>query len=370
MCRERVGGYVTDTLRVLGVISNPPEAWERWRLCQPFWRLAQLGHDVRLDVLDSRQGIAVRRGEVVVLPRFTTRAGRERETERWLAGIRRMAGAIILEADDDLWTDGFTEHIVSSRFQQGRTVKQLDAERKANRWFLSQVNGVTVSSEPLAEIVRGLTDAPVVVVPNAIDVRWFRAMLPARASWAEDGIVTIGWAGGRRPERDLEQMAEAWRRIARRYPHVRFVVAAPGKPSFIWRAVDDDSRIVYLPWQSWDQYPGAYQVDIGCCAVADTPFSRAKTPIKAWEYAAAGAAVVATPTLYGDCCIPAHGGIGATWADEWERALSYLVERRPSWWAFTGELARHVELCHSLDTQAARWPAAYSEILSGVSASQ
>jgi hypothetical protein len=47
--------------------------------------------------------------------------------------------------------------------------------------------------------------------------------------------------------------------------------------------------------------PLAHMVDIGCCAVADTPFSRAKTPIKAWEYAAAGAAVVATPALYGGC---------------------------------------------------------------------
>lgn len=304
------------------------------------------------------QKIVIPDGAVAVLPRFTL-AGRRYLAEEWLRDVRKRARAVIYEADDDLWTEGFTEHIVSSRFQQGLTVNQLEEQRKANQWFVSKVDGVTVSSEPLAEVVRQYTDAPVVVVPNALDVRWFRAQLAPKSRWAD--TLTIGWAGGRRPDRDIAEMAIAWGRIAKRYPEIQFVVCGPSRPTPIFEAVGDDARIIMIPWLDWDSYPQAYQVDIGCCSVADTPFSRAKTPIKAWEYAAAGAAVVATPTLYGDC---AEGRtFVAESEDAWERALSEMIEDERWRIDSSARLMQHVTASHALDTQAARWPEAYAAIL-------
>ena len=47
-----------------------------------------------------------------------------------------------------------------------------------------------------------------IVVPNAIDVPWFRRVLRG-AQRRTDGM-TIGWAGGIRPDRDLAEMAQAW----------------------------------------------------------------------------------------------------------------------------------------------------------------
>jgi hypothetical protein len=111
-------------------------------------------------------------------------------------------------------------------------------------------------------------------------------------------------------------MAEAWARIAQRYPDVRFVVAGH-QPDVIYRQDIPLDRIIRLPIAPLDQYPTMHQVTIGCCAVADSPFSRCKTPIKLWEYTLAGAAVVATPMLYTDCMIPWHHAVAET-TDQWE----------------------------------------------------
>ncbi len=55
-------------------------------------------------------------------------------------------------------------------------------------------------------------------------------------------------------------------------------------------------------------------------------FMNHNTPIKVWEYTLAGAAVVATPTLYGQTITEGEDGLLAETVDEWETALGMLVE--------------------------------------------
>jgi hypothetical protein len=141
--------YMSE-MRALAIVENPPAIWERWRLVSPYWRLRQLGYQFRTDSLDGADGIAVERGEIVVLPRVTIGPDGQAAAERWLAALREQAGAVIYEADDDLFSPGFTEHIVSSDWRQGLSDEQLEAQRQANRWFVGQCDGVTVSSPALA----------------------------------------------------------------------------------------------------------------------------------------------------------------------------------------------------------------------------
>jgi glycosyltransferase involved in cell wall biosynthesis len=156
-------------------------------------------------------------------------------------------------------------------------------------------------------------------------------------------------------------MAEAWGRIARRYPAVRFVIQGH-VPPVILENVDRD-RLAILPWMRLQEYPyGIRQIDIGCCAVADTPFNRPKSNIKAMEYAAAGAAVVASPTLYAGLVDSGYSGFIADSVGEWEDGLSVLIESNALRRMMATRLLRTVEKHHSLAGNLFRWPAAWSQI--------
>src|SRR5690606_28047030 len=127
---------------------------------------------------------------------------------------------------------------------------------------LRYADGVTVSSDHLAHTVEAITDRPVHVVGNHIDLPWFRGMKEANPRWIEP--LTIGWAGGMRPDSDVEQMAIAWGRIAKRYPDVTFVVMGH-LPQIIFDNVPPE-RVKTIPWMSIAEYPaGIGNIDIGCC---------------------------------------------------------------------------------------------------------
>jgi hypothetical protein len=350
---------VSDSVSdVLALIQGPDVVGDQWRVCQPFRRLRQAGINARWARLDDSEMPPTDPEATILVVRLLTGTD-EAAIDRWFADWRPRVRAIVYEMDDICWGEAAADHLEAADFTQGRTRAQILYAGEMARYAATQCDGVIVSSEPLAEYVRAGVDRPVLVVPNAIDVRWFRAQMAHRPAWADH--LTIGWCGGRRPEADLVPMAQAWGRIARRYPHVRFVVASPVIPDVIYREIEDDSRIIRLPWVPWDESPTLYQVDIGCCAVSDTPFSRCKTPIKAWEYAVAGAAVLTSPTLYRDC-IP-HAGPKPKTADDWEYYLDFYVRCDAARENSQHDWTRHVERHHALDTQLHRWPEALEQIV-------
>lgn len=349
---------VTD---VLALISGADNVGDQWRCIRPYYRLGQAGINARWYGLDTANDAYLRTDpeRTVLVVRLMT-GDSEAAIDRWLAERRPKVRTIVYEMDDVAWGDAMVEHLKASNFTQGRPEAEIRHQGEMARYLASRCDGVIVSTEPLAELVRSSIGGAVVTLPNAIDTRWFRCQMAARAPWAREGRVTIGWLGGHRPEADVAMMARAWGRIARRYPHVRFVVAAPVVPDVFYREIEDESVIFRHGWTDWQDVPVLFQVDIGCCAVADTPFSRAKSPIKAWEYATAGAAVAATPTLYGNCVGPSRL---VESADEWENILSFLIEHPRERQMIAQDAVRHVERHHSLDGQLHRWPEAYGQIV-------
>jgi glycosyltransferase involved in cell wall biosynthesis len=348
---------VTD---LLAFIQGEDNIGDQWRIIRPFVRMRQAGIDARYYWGDDHTVLPTDPEHTILVARLMTGTD-EATIDRWLEERRRHVRAIVFEADDLMWTPAVVDHLRAADFTQGKTDAELLREGEMSRYFMSRCDGVIVSSEPLAELARGETDRPVICVPNAIDARWFRCQMAARAPWAD--YPTIGWAGGRRPEADVEPMAVAWGRIARRFPRVRFVVAASLVPDVFYREIEDDSRIIRLPWLSWHDYPVAYQVDIGCCAVSDSPFSRCKTPIKSWEYALAGAAVVATPMLYGADVTDDLTGRLAETADDWEAALFDLLSYEGYRRRLQRNLLERVEDHHTLDGELHRWPEAFAGIV-------
>jgi hypothetical protein len=137
------------------------------------------------------------------------------------------------------------------------------------------------------------------------------------------------------------------------------------KDDVLARYVPPD-RLVRLPWVSVLEYPlGLVNLDIGCCPLEDQPFNRCKSPIKAWEYALMGAAVVASPTVYGRVIEPARNGYLASTADEWEYALTVLLELEEARRSMALTLERDVRRRWSLEANVWRWPAAWNRLWRG-----
>ena len=351
---ERLAG--PSVLALAGDMSGPT----LWRVLSPFTALHNDGYPCDWALKDAPGiGSFAPLYDGFVLPRMAWRPGERRIAEQWFEMIRRAGRFTVYDADDDIFTSDLSRRAIELGWTEGKSYAELEADRFERIWTMQQCDGVTVSTQRLATVVRSFTSRPVVVVPNAIDLPWFRRVL--RGAQRRTAAPAIGWAGGRRPDRDLATMAEAWARIARSCPAVTFVIQGH-VPAVVTDAVPAE-RLLVLPWMPLERYPaGLVEVDIACASVADERFNRCKTPIKAYEAVVAGAAVVATPTVYGQVIEHEHTGYLAETADEWEAALSALVARPALRSIMAKRLLKVVERRHSLAGSLYRWPEAWAAI--------
>jgi glycosyltransferase involved in cell wall biosynthesis len=351
---ERLTG--PSMLALIDEVNGP----NLWRVLQPVTALERAGYPAGWDFKSaSLLGMVAPHVDGYLLPRISWPATHRSTAEAWFETNRRNGKFCVYDMDDDILTSQETHRRVDLNWTEGKSFEQLEGERFQRIWALQQCDGVTVTTQRLATIARSYTTKPVIVVPNAIDIPWFRGIV--QQTKRQIPGLTIGWAGGRRHDRDVEEMAIAWGRIARRYRDVTFVVQ--GHQPEVIREHVPDYRLVSLPWMKAETYPsGIAQVDIGCCAVADTPFNRAKSPIKAMEHAVAGAAVVASETLYSGILENGNSGYIAETADEWEEWLTDLIEHPARRSMMARRLLKTVEKRHSLAGNLHRWPMAWSQI--------
>lgn len=356
---------MTDAPRVLALIGDR-SGCTLWRVWQPFAELQRHGvfahWKARADPefeLPAFRAKLPHNFDAVVLPRVSF--NHHHEAVDFVRRFHSVGLAVIVEVDDDLYSPAITERAyLTQETEHAKGLARLEQERLARIDVLRLCDGVTVSSRRLATIVSAYTDAPVEVVPNAIDTRWFREVLHGVSRVVPP--LTIGWAGGARHAEDLAPVAEAWSNLARRYPDLTFVVQGHMLEVLIEALPPDRCR--RLPWLDLEIYPRALRnFDIGCASVAPKLFNTAKTPIKVWEYACAGVPTVASPTLYGPTIDDGHDGLLAETAAEWESALARLVEdaqlRRDLW----RNQRRRIAAQYSLAQNWFRWPNAWTRIL-------
>ena len=334
-----------------------------WRTYLPSAELQRLGYVAEWIMLDRTPDafplVAAGVFEAVILPRLSWRGEHQASARRWIESLHSAGLAVIYEVDDDVFTPQIAARQQATT-EAHKSLEQLKQERLDRISALRLCDGVTVSNEHLARVVQQYTDAPVLVVPNAIDTRWWRRVL--RGVRRVVPPLTIGWAGGARYPEDFLSVAEAWHNIAARYPEVTFVVQ--GFLSDVLVNAVPANRVRRLPWLAIAEYPrAALNVDIGCASVADIPFNRCKTPIKLWEYTMGGAVSVVSPTLYGPVVTDGEDALVAETAAEWESQLTRLIEdaqlRRRLWRAQRRRVAQE----HSLEKNVLQWPAAWSQII-------
>ena len=106
------------------------------------------------------------------------------------------------------------------------------------------------------------------------------------------------------------------------------------------------------------------EIDIACCAVADTAFNYCKSPIKVWESTLAGAAVCATPVLYGKAITDGVDGLLAETPAEWLAQLRRLVASKELRKTLRRNQRERIEQRHTLERNVAKWPDAWALIVS------
>lgn len=351
--------------RVLAIIGEP-NGCSLWRTFSPFRALQERGFFAHWKLKDDPELVSQYftdrlpfAFDAVLLPRLSWSdwdVG-----DRYIRALHKAGMAVIYEVDDDAFSPGIVGRQYTVHDQErAKGWDQLEQDRLDRIHVLQQVDGVTVTNRRLATIIRQYTDKPVEIVPNAIDTQWFRTVLHGVKRAVPP--LTIGWVGGARYTEDLTPVAQAWGRIAKRYPDVRFVLQGHISEALA-DAVPED-RLHAFRWQPLETYPQPMlNVDIGCCAVAPKLFNTAKTPIKLWEMTMAGAVCVVSPTLYGPVVTDGEDALIAETVDEWEAALARLIDDQALRRALWRNQRRRVAREHSMQVNWWRWPAAWQSII-------
>src|SRR6266700_241778 len=235
------------------------------------------------------------------------------------------------------------------------------ADRAAARAFRAASVLLAVSAEVAAWLERrGAAGSRVHVIPNGVDAERFRPDVPPAAP-GPPGSFTVGFVGSMKPWHGLDVLAEAFARLHQRAPDARLLLVGDG-PARVGVCADLSARGLAAVVHCTEavaphEVPGLLtSVD---AAVAPYPQATGFyfSPLKVYEYLAAGRAVVASRVgqletvirhdVNGLLCPPGDAG-----------ALAAALERlrcEPALRARLGRAARATVLGnHTWDAVAAR----------------
>lgn len=244
-----------------------------------------------------------------------SRLYRRKGLQEFVDAIHDSGGLCVFDTDDDL-TEEFRE---------------LDGKGDEFLETCKAFDLVTVSTPFLADrIERHLGYRPI-VLPNQIDVDWFRET-SAEGKRMVDGL-TVGFIGTSSHEDDWIYPVEALKRIGEEYPEIT-VIAAGYTPKYLY----DLPNLRSLGGVPYYGYPALIrQLDIVCCSLDDEDvFNLSKSGIKALEAMAServlpngrkgGAVPICTDmTLYRRVVNHGHNGY-LTSNDRWYEALKHVIE--------------------------------------------
>ncbi len=189
----------------------------------------------------------------------------------------RARHKLVYEIDDDVF------HVDPVNFGAWRNF-QMEDKRESVRHCAQVADLVTVTTEPLAEIMREF-NPNVAVLNNALPA-WVLEMTRTRKD-----ALTVGWAGGCSHGRDITEISTVLRRFLerdRKDVHLHLVGTD-------YRGVVTYDRARYSKWEiDPRKYFENLDFDIGLAPLSDNIFNACKSHVKALEYAAMGIPVIAT----------------------------------------------------------------------------
>jgi glycosyltransferase involved in cell wall biosynthesis len=196
----------------------------------------------------------------------------------------------------------------------------------AHKRFMERCDYVTASTQYLCDYISATTAKKAFLIRNGLNRE--QAEIAAEIDQSDRTECLIGFlSGSNTHDVDFKQAALALEEILNRYPKVKLVVIGPVElPDSIKRFGNRVQRLPYMDYRKLLRTCNRLYAVIVPLEYTSA-FCNAKSELKYFEQALVGVPVIASPTAPYRACIT-HGvnGMLAKDAEEWEKALSRLIE--------------------------------------------
>ncbi|GAB4524007.1 MAG: hypothetical protein Fur0018_07240 [Anaerolineales bacterium] len=227
---------------------------------------------------------------------------------------------------------------------------------------LFEADLVLVSSEPLRAQAAAFNPR-VRLVPNGLPERFWRIRPPKAASQAP---VVMGYMGTATHLPDLEAIAPVLLDVLTARPQAHLKVwgcplpaALQGHPQVETAAAE---IAAYPDFAAFFQQQHA---DFWIAPLLDTPFNRAKSPIKFWEYTATGASgVYQAIAPYADVVEDGRNGLLADTPEAWRTACLWMIDHPAARLQMAQEARHTLEARGMLSVVLPLWEQAFRDSLS------
>ncbi len=291
--------------------------------------------------------------------------------------IHEQGAKAVFEADDAMLDSYKRERKNLQHIEGGFRGSAIETIRK--------VDALTVTNKLLAENYARFTKAPIYVLPNYLDTRWYgKESLHIERNSDEIRLV---WFGSKGHYEDLRMVMPAIKKVLEKYPNVKLVYCGYGGFSSdklvteigwgedVFKEIPRSRREFYIAVKPdyWPYKHKTLDADIEIVPLISDYFNSCKTGIKFIEGGLLGIPMVCSPTVYASnpwndparAPICKHGKTGfiADTLEDWEKYLSMLIENKQLRKQI-GEAARHDILKRwDLDTHWTEWLEVYETIL-------
>ncbi len=265
--------------------------------------------------------------------------------------------ALIFDIDDDLFATDFDA-------KDGYAAGQRQAMQK-----LAEVADVVTCSTPVLRERLATMNSRTEVIANGIDVeRWDNGTTGFRRG-RDDGPIRILYMGTRTHQKDLELFEPAWKAIKARFgddvAFERIGVVREGK-----RAIGTDVKVAdaspgtdrYPEFVDWISRENRWH--IGIAPLTDTPFNRAKSGIKFFDYSALGLATVASnlPPYQAVIDHSVTGVLVGAEPNDWVTAISQLIEDEAMRREIGQRAEQRVRTDHTHEVSATAWLRTFQDV--------
>jgi glycosyltransferase involved in cell wall biosynthesis len=286
------------------------------RIIQPLRELAKHGHEVTLCTTDETKTLDYLRDgsrwDIIVGQRLAKYDG----MTTWRRA-RAPRNRLVYEVDDDLYTIDKINWAAHEQFNKP------DIQDAAKTYSLMS-DLVTVTTETLANVQRGIGIEKVAVLPNCVPE--YVLNMPKAVSSRRP---RIGWIGGASHGLDVHEAVPGVRKFLGKNPGWDLYLAGTDyRPSFNAKNWD---QMLHADWKQINDEEHAYyemlDFEIGIAPLKDTLFARSKSPLKTLEYNARGIPVIASDVQpYREYVVHGENGFLIKAPHEWGKYIRLLAD--------------------------------------------
>lgn len=264
------------------------------------------------------------------------RVCKDAPSQLWfMTGVMKERPKMIYEVDDDLWNIDPSNWNAYQWFVQNTDVSGAVHDVQNNiRRNIAVADLVTVTTEPLADLVRNF-NPNVVIIPNYIP-RW----VSEQERPETDGPLTIGWGGSGSHNMDWDAEGYQIKRFLTRNPDIRCKIIGGGNAKSLGlpeKSVDVTGWI-----SSVDEFWRSINFDIGVIPLKHHVFNQSKSAIKFLENASLG--------------IPTVASNAGPYAREIQHGITgFLVKRDHEWGKYLRDLVNDEAMRQEIGANAKAW---------------